>query len=55
MIKYEGGQYVLYTHDGAKVLGRFDSQKEAKDREREINYFKQQGEKAGRKMSGIKI
>lgn len=40
MIKKEGSQWVLYSKDGSKKLGTFDSKEEAEDREREIQYFK---------------
>ena len=40
MIRQENGKYELYSHDGKKHLGSFDSEKEAKDREAEINRIK---------------
>lgn len=40
MIKKEGKKYVLYSKDGSKKLGTFGSEKEAKDREKEINAIK---------------
>ena len=36
MIKHEGDTYVLYSQDGAKKLGTFDSKEAAEEREREI-------------------
>lgn len=40
MIKKEGNKYILYSKDGSKELGSFDTEEEALKREREINYFK---------------
>lgn len=40
MIKKEGNKYILYSKDGSKKLGSFDSQKEAEEREAEINRIK---------------
>lgn len=40
VIKEEGGEYVLYTHDGSKVLGRHKSQKEALAQEHAIQMSK---------------
>ena len=40
MIKKEGNKYILYSHDGSKKLGEFDSKKDAERREKVINYFK---------------
>lgn len=40
MIVKVGSQFVLYSKDGTKVLGRFGSRTEAEDRERQVNYFK---------------
>jgi hypothetical protein len=42
MIKQENGQYCLYTQDGSKKLGCFDTEEEAKKREREVQFFKHQ-------------
>lgn len=36
MIKREGSKYVLYSRDGSKRLGEFDSEEAAEDREAEI-------------------
>lgn len=36
MIKHEGEKFVLYTKDGSKVLGKFDTKDEALKREKEI-------------------
>lgn len=40
MIKKEGTKYILYSKDGKKKLGTFRTKKEAKERERQIKYFK---------------
>ena len=40
MIRKEGGKYRLYSKDGSKKLGEFDSEKAAIKREQQINYFK---------------
>jgi hypothetical protein len=44
MIKKEDGKWVLYSKDGKKVLGRFDSEAAAKKREGEIKSFKNSDE-----------
>lgn len=40
MIKKQGNKYYLYSKDGSKKLGSFDSKKSAEKREREVSYFK---------------
>ena len=40
MIKKKGNQWILYSKDGTKVLGRFDSIRAAEKHEREVQYFK---------------
>lgn len=40
MIVKEKGKWILYSKDGSKVLGRFDSKKDAVKREIQIRYFK---------------
>lgn len=40
MIKKEGNKWKLFNKDGTKVLGTFDSEKAAKERERQINFFR---------------
>ena len=45
MIRKVGSKYVLYSHDGNKVLGTFASKAEAVKREQQINYFKARGKK----------
>jgi hypothetical protein len=42
VIKHEGNKWVLYSHDGLKKLGEFDSEEDAKKRERQIQFFKHQ-------------
>lgn len=48
MIKHQGSKWVLYTKDGSKKLGEFDSEMAAKKREAQIRYFKHAGNKAKR-------
>ena len=43
VIKKEGAKWVLYSKDGKKVLGRFDSEAAAKKHEGEVQYFKKNG------------
>ena len=40
MIKHEGEKWVLYSADGSKTLGTYDSEEAAQEREREIQKFK---------------
>jgi hypothetical protein len=40
MIVKRGNKYCLYSHDGSKKLGEFDSKEAAQKREKQINYFK---------------
>lgn len=40
VIRQEGGQWVLYSRDGKKRLGVFDSKEEALKRERQIQFYK---------------
>ena len=35
MIKHEGEKWVLYSADGSKTLGTYDSEEAAQERERE--------------------
>lgn len=42
MIKKEGGKWVLFSKDGSKKLGEFDTKAAAEKREREIQFFKNQ-------------
>lgn len=39
-IRHEGGKWVLYSKDGSKKLGSYDSKEGALNRERQIQYFK---------------
>lgn len=41
MIKHENGKWILYSKDGTEKLGEFDSEDEAKEREKEINHKKE--------------
>jgi hypothetical protein len=40
VIAKRGTQYILYSHDKKKVLGKFRSRKKALERERQIQFFK---------------
>lgn len=40
MIRKEGNKYILYSKDGSKKLGTFDTKEGAEARERAILYFK---------------
>jgi hypothetical protein len=40
MIRKEGNKWILFSHDGKKHLGEFDSKEAAEKRERQINFFK---------------
>lgn len=40
VILKRGWQWVLYTKDRKKILGKFRTKKAALKRERQINYFK---------------
>lgn len=40
MIKKKGNKWILYTHDGKKVLGTFSSRELAMKREKQVIYFK---------------
>lgn len=43
MIKKEGNKYKLYSKDGSKILGTFDTKEQATKREQQIQYFKNKG------------
>jgi hypothetical protein len=47
MIKREGAKWVLYSSDGSKQLGVYDSKKEAEAREAQIEYFKRKKKETG--------
>ena len=49
VIKKEGEKWVLYTSDGSKKLGEFSTELAAKEREKQINYFKYSSEKKNTK------
>ena len=40
VIKKVGYQWILYTKDSKKILGKFRTKKDALKRERQIIYFK---------------
>ena len=40
MIKKQNGKYIIYSKDGKKKLGEYDSRAEAVKRLRQIEYFK---------------
>ena len=44
ILKKEGSKWVLYSKDGSKKLGEFDTKEDALKRERQIQYFKHQNE-----------
>lgn len=46
-IEYENGKWVLYSRDGSKKLGEFDSKEDAIKREKQIQYFKHTKEEHG--------
>lgn len=39
-IRKQGGKYIIYSHDGSKRLGSYDSRSAAEKRLRQIEYFK---------------
>lgn len=43
VIRHEGDRWVLYTSNGSKKLGEFDTKEEALKRERQIQFFKHAG------------
>lgn len=45
MIRKENNQWVVRSEDGKKVLGKFPTKKKAKERLREIEYFKSLNDK----------
>ncbi|MBN1321239.1 MAG: hypothetical protein JXA87_10415, partial [Thermoleophilia bacterium] len=42
VIKHEGDKWVIYSQDGTKALGTYDTKKEASDRLAEIERFKKE-------------
>jgi len=40
MITKENSKWILYTKDGSKILGIFDTKAQAVKREKQILYFK---------------
>jgi hypothetical protein len=47
MIRKEGREYVLYTHNGSKILGRHKTKEEAVRQEQAIMIAKKQKGKKG--------
>ena len=45
-IRHEGDKWVVYSEDGTKKLGEYDTEEEAKKRLRQIEYFKHQNKAA---------
>ena len=45
MIREVGGRFVLFSKDGKKVLGYFDTKADAEKHEQEVNYFKHNDDK----------
>lgn len=44
MIRQEGDKWILYSKDGERKLGEFATEEEAKEREREVEFFKNKKE-----------
>ena len=44
VIKHEGDKWVLYSADGSKKLGEYDSEAEAQEREKQVQAFKHASE-----------
>ena len=40
MIKKSGNKWVLYSKNGDKILGRYNSKKGAEKREKQVRYWK---------------
>ena len=47
MIRTEGGKYVVYSEDGSRSFGEYDSESEAEERLRQIEYFAKADFKVG--------
>lgn len=43
IIRKEGDKWVIYSKDGSKKLGEYDSEEAAKKRIQQIEYFKHKG------------
>lgn len=54
VVRHEGDKWNLYTRDGSKKLGEFDTEEQAKKRERQIQYFKHRGQ-VGKASSGVMV
>lgn len=55
VIKHKGDKWVLYSADGSKELGEFDTEDEAKRREREIQFFKHKEAAPFEEAEGVKF
>ncbi len=51
MIRHENGKYVLYSKDGSRKLGTYDTREEAEARERQVRRFSDDGD--GDKDKGL--
>lgn len=50
MIKRQGSQWVLMSHDGSKKLGGpYKTREEAVEREREVKFFANKGKANGKR------
>ena len=45
VIRHVGSKWILFSKDGKKRLGSFDTKREAQEREREFQFFKKLAEK----------
>jgi hypothetical protein len=53
VIKEEDGKFVLYSHDGSKKLGSYDTKEEAEKREKQIQMFKHAARSRGMREGEI--
>lgn len=51
MIKKEGNKYCVYSHDGSRKFGCYTSEEKAKERLRQIEYFKHAKSGEGKMVS----
>ena len=51
-IRHEGSKWNIYSKDGSKRLGSYDTEEAAKKRLRQIEYFKHMGEDAPANVAG---
>jgi len=54
MLRHEGSKWVLYSKDGSKKLGEFDTKEDAMKRERQIQYFKHMEEGTYKRLKDIR-